>query len=278
MTLTTNVVDSYIEFLLVKYPTHEKRYRNLLKSNPQSAKAEAVIFQLLRSVFDYVAVAEDISAGGADFLCRAGGIELIAEATCLEAESVAKQSGWENSIPEDGAAGWFQMITHKVRAKTSTKAPQLSGYAIPRVLIVSCEHVAADVLIGPHGAEVFFTGEPKIEVPIGRPKDSIGSVTDLKDSIFFDVNNGKIEPGRRSISAVLLVSIFAHEASVVGILHPDPQFPLPISLFSSVPFLRMKKGPPIDKEIETEWVIHRPNPWKCCHNLVELRDEELRSI
>jgi hypothetical protein len=276
MTLTTNVVESYREFLFVKYPTHEKKFCNLLKSSPQSAKAEAVIFQLLRLLFDDVVVAEDISTGGADFLCRADEMELIAEVTCLEAESVTKQSGWENSIPEDGSAGWFRMITHKVRGKASTKASQLSGYTASRVLVISCEHIASDVLIGPHGAEVFFTGQPRIAVPIGDPIDSINTVTDLRDSIFFDVNDGVVEPGRQSISATLLVSVFAHDASVVGILHPHPQIPLPVSLFPSAPFLRMRKGPPTEMEIETEWVAHKPNPWRYYHNPVVLKDSELR--
>lgn len=277
MTLTSEVIDSYKLYLEIKRPAHWKKYCDLLKSNRQGAKAEAVVFQFLRSVFEDVTVAEDISTGGADFLCKAGGIELIAEATSLEAESVARQSGWENTIPEDGTAGWFQMITHKVRTKAGKKAPQLSGRAIPSILVITCEHVASDVLMGPHGAEVFLTGEPRIEVPVGKPADHVASVTDLKNSLFFDVKNGRVEPGRRSISAVLLVSIFSHESSVLGILHPDPQFPFPMSLLPSVPFLRMKKGPPRDQVIETEWVIQRPAPWKYYHYPVQLRDEELKN-
>lgn len=278
MALTNEVIDSYKLFLEVKYPAHWRKYCNLLKSNSQGAKAEAVVFSLLRTVFDEITLAEDVSTGGPDFLCRVDDIEFIVEVTSLEAESVANQSGWENVIPEDTAAGCFRMITHKVRAKASTKAPQLSGYDIPRVLVITCEHVAADILIGSHGAEVFFTGEPKIEVPIGRPIGNIGEVTDLRDSLFFDVNNGMINPARRSISAIFLLAVLAHESSVLGILHPDPQFRFPVMLFPSVPFLKMKKGPPQDREIELEWVIHKPSPWKFYHREIKFKDADLRSI
>lgn len=278
MLSTSQVIDSYKIFLEVKYPTHYQSYSNRLKSNSESAKSEAVTFSFLRFNFDDVKLAEDISTGGADFLCKSNKFELIAEVTCLEAESVAAQSGWKNEVPQNGSAGSFGMITHMLRTKASSKAAQLSGHSFPRILVITCEHVVADVLLGPHGAETLLTSDIKIEVPIGKPIDKVDSITDLRDSVFFRFVNGKLESCRRSISAILLLSIFADKSLIVGILHPDPEYNFPIRLLPSVPFLRMKKWPPENNIIEREWVIYKPKAEKFYHQKMEFKDEELRSI
>jgi hypothetical protein len=214
MLSTAEVIDSYKLFLEVKYPTHHQSYCSRLKNNSESPKAEAVTFSFLRSKFDDVKVAEDISTGGADFLCKSIDVEFIAEVTCLEAESVAAQSGWKNEVPENGSAGWFGMITHMLRTKASSKAAQLSGYSLPRILVITCEHVAADVLLGCHGAQILLTSDTKIEVPIGKPIDKVKLITDLSDSVFFRFNNGQLKSCRRSISAILLFSIFGDKSLI----------------------------------------------------------------
>ena len=170
---TTEVINSYKNFLEVKYPSHFQSYCRRLKNQSESAKAEAVTFSFLRSNFDDVLLAEDISTGGADFLCKSNGAEFISEVTCLEAESVAAQSGWKNEVPENGSAGFFGMITHMLRTKASSKAAQLSGHSFPRILVITCEHIAADVLLGTHGAETLLTSDTKIEVPIGKPIENL---------------------------------------------------------------------------------------------------------
>jgi len=274
----TEVIESYKLFLEVKYPNHFQSYCRRFKSQPESAKAEVVTFSILRSNFDDVQVAEDISKGGADFLCKSNGAEFISEVTCLEAESVAVQSGWKNEVPEIGSAGYFGMITQMLRTKASSKAAQLSGHSFPIILVITCEHVAADVLLGSHGAETLLTSDTKIEVPIVKPIENIDLVTDLKNSVFFRYKNGSLESCRRSISAILLFSIFADKTLVVGILHPDPEYKFPIRLLPSVPFLRMKEWPPKNNRIEIEWVINRPRAKEFYHQKVEFKDEELRSI
>lgn len=274
---TKDVINSYEIFLEVKYPDHFQNYRRRIKDQIESAKAEAITFSFLRSNFDDVQVAEDISSGGADFLCKSNGNELIVEVTCLEAESVAAQSGWKNEVPEKESAGFFGMITHMLRTKASGKTMQLSRYSIPRILVITCEHLAADVLMGTHGAEFLLTSDTKIEVPIGKPIDSVNIVTDLKDSVFFRHKNGALESCRKSISAILLFSIFANKTLVVGILHPDPEYVLPISLLPSIPFMRMKQWPPVKNIIETEWVIYKPKAEEFYHQKVVLTDKELKN-
>jgi len=232
----------------------------------------------LRPIFDDVIVSEDVSTGGADFLCKSNKYEFITEVTCLEAEAVAAQSGWENKVPQNGSAGWFGMITHMLRTKASSKAAQLSGHSMPRILAITSEHIAADVLLGPHGAETLLTSDTKISVPIGNSINKTELVADLKDSVFFRFRNNTIESCRRSISTILLISIFSDKSLMVGILHPDPNFVFPIKLLPSVPFLRMKKWPPENHNIETEWTIYSPKADEYYHRRIEFRDKELRSI
>jgi hypothetical protein len=274
---TTEVIESYKRFLEVKYPSHFQSYCKRLKDNPESAKAEAIVFSFLRSNFYDVTLAEDISTGGVDFLCKLNDVDFLVEVTCLEAEPIAVQSGWKNEFPQDGSGGSFSMITHMLRTKASSKAAQLSGHGIPRILAITCEHVAADVLLGPHAAEILLTSDTLIEVPIGKPNEKINLITNLKDSVFFRSKNGQFESCRRSISAILLFSIFEDKSKVVGILHPDPGYNLPIKIFPSIPFLRMKKWPPENKMIETEWVIYKPKAEAFYHRSVEFKDNELRS-
>ncbi|MCX5733532.1 MAG: hypothetical protein NTW68_04300 [candidate division NC10 bacterium] len=274
-------IESYMTFLSVKYPSHYKPFCNRLDSKPESARAEAVTFSWLRSQFEDVTIAEDVVTGGADFLCVSESGKIIVEVTCAESEAVATQSGWPNGVPEDGSGGSFGLVTHILRTKASEKAPQLSGYEMPRVLAITCEHVVADVLLGPLGAEMFLTSDTKIAVPIatGEPIDEKTFLTtDLKDSVFFRFSNGIVEPCRQSISSIFLISILADKVFVVGILHPHPQHALPIRLLPSVPFLRVKKWPPENHGIETEWVIHSPKPTEFYHQEVAFKDKELRSI
>jgi hypothetical protein len=277
MNRTKEVTNSYKEFLEVKYPQHHANYCRRLKDNPEAAKAEAVMFSLLRDTADQVKVHEDASTGGVDFVCGSDGNQFLVEVTCLEAESVASQSGWPNKIA-DGAVGWFGMITHMLRTKASSKTSQLSGYAMPRLLAITSEHVAADVLLGPRGAEALLTSDTKIEVPVGNPIGTAGVATDLKDSVFFRFKNGDIELCKQSISAILLVTILADRSLVVGVSHPAPIYRFPISLLPSVPFLRLKEWPPKDRHLETEWTIGKPKPGDFLHQKVVLKDEELRTV
>ena len=280
MVSTAEIIESYKCFLEVKYPTHYKSYCTRLKNKPESAKAEAVTFSILRSNFDDVNLAEDISTGGADFLCKSNDIEFIVEVTCIETESVVTQSGWKNKVPHtpNKTAFSFGMITHMLRTKVSSKAAQLSGNNIPRILIITSEHIGADFLLGPRGAEILLTSDNKIKVPIGKPIRKVVLTTDLKDSVFFRFKNGSLESCRKSISVILLLSIFTDKSLICGILHPDPQYVFPIKLLPSVPFLRLKKWPPENNKIEIEWVINTPKEEEFYHRKITFKNEELKSI
>jgi hypothetical protein len=117
-----------------------------------------------------------------------------------------------------------------------------------------------------------------IEVPIVRSIDKVNLITDLKNSVFFRSKHGQLELCRRSITAILLFSISEDKSLVVGILHPDPAYNLPIKVFPSIPFVRIKNWPPDSNMLEIEWVIYKPRAEEFYHRKVEFKDSELHSI
>lgn len=277
------IIKSYKDFLMVKYQDHYKSFCTRINSvkNSEGARAEAIIFSLLRSQFEKVLLNEDVSKGGADFIAETEHQKFIVEVTCLETETVSEQSGIPVSFPTGPSAGSFSLITHKLRGKASDKASQLANYKMPRVLVITSEHNSADFILGPLGAEMFLTSDTQISVPISieNPNgDGCDLVTDLKESGFFRFTNGTIEACRKSISAILLVGIFYDKSLVTGILHPDPQYVFPINLMPSVPFLKMKEWPPLENQIQTEWIIHSPESKSFHHSKVTFKDEELKNI
>jgi len=276
--LIAEIVESYKIYLEVKYPAHHKNFVTRYEEHPESARAEAALFSVLRSLCETVKIAEDISTGGADFLCQVEDSEFLVEVTSLGTVSVAKQSGMAHEVPPSGTSGSFGMITHMLRTKASSKAAQLSDAPIPRVLAIATEHQGGNALLGPIAAEFLLTSDSMIKVPITNSVNDIGLVTDLKDSVFFRFKNGGVESCRRSISAILLVNITYDRCFSVGILHPDPVHSFPIKLMPTVPFVRLKKWPPKDNEVGTEWIVEHPKSAEFLYHPIKIRDEELRTI
>ena len=95
-----DLVDNYKDFLDDKHPTRVKSYRALLKHDPASARAEAVMFHFFKANLDHVQVKED-PKGGVDFRCETGSTEFVVEVTSLDAEAVARESGLKNEISEN---------------------------------------------------------------------------------------------------------------------------------------------------------------------------------
>ena len=257
-----DLVDNYNDFLDDKHPTRVKSYRDLLKNHPASARAEAVIFHFFKANLDHVQVEEDPKKGGVDFRCKTGSTEFVVEVTCLDAENVACASGLKNEISENRSSGSYSQITGLLRSKASDKASQMSGYDCPRILAMTCEHIDANHLLGSRiAAESFLTSETKITIPnpLANPKPDIGLETNLEDSAFFRFNRKTthLESCRRSISAILLCGVSDYQTLIVGVLHPDPVHKFPIEFLPSLPFVKLKKWPPENSKIGTEWITHK---------------------
>ncbi len=92
-----------------------------MKNNVESARAEAVIFSMLRSNKLKVENYEDPSHGGPGFICKSNSHSFLVEVSCLEVDSVAKNSGIPNEIPKESVASTYNLITNLLRTKASSK-------------------------------------------------------------------------------------------------------------------------------------------------------------
>jgi len=77
--------------------------------------------------------------------------------TVLRSEAVTVASGVTSPL-QDGAARGFSQITTKLMQEAVNKAGQMSGYSMPRVLVIATEHEGASLLMGTHSAEELLTG------------------------------------------------------------------------------------------------------------------------
>ena len=272
-----DLVESYKSFLRANYPEHVKPYGTRLNNQPEGATAEAVVYAFLEANLDDVQVAEKMDVGGVDFKCKVGDAEFVAEVTCLDAEAVASQSGLQR---KPGRAGTFRMITNLLRTKASGKAEQLANHNCPRILVITCQHPGSEVVLGIRGAEYLLTSNTKIAFDIGKDPGKVYLQTELDDSVFFRLENGHVESCRRSISAILLISLSGVSAFVTGILHPDPIYKFPIEYLPTVPFVRLQKWPLENNKIQTEWVTHKPPKQKFLKGKPDRfwYDENLRSV
>jgi hypothetical protein len=270
-----DVLKAYSLFLEVRHPNHHKLIEARLKSDPDAARSEAVVFSWLRAQGHHPQVAESLERGGMDYLCVPESEEpFLIEVTALNKESVERRSGMPDEVDE--VARTFSMITPKLWSKTLKKAPQLAGHDFPRVLSICLTHGGASVLLGTLAAEWLMTSEPKIEVPIALEGDPIPArnVTDLTKSAFFLLQDGAILPVRQSISAILLISIW-NDLAVVGMLHPVASVPFDYRIFREVPFLRIE-WPIKDNIMRMEWVVAHPNPCRFYHHKIKMTEAELR--
>ena len=252
-----SVVECYKEFLSQSYPSQLKQF---CKRHPVSAQAEAVIHKFLSKHSDDVRIVEDPVKGGIDFECETNGTIYGVEVTHLDAAVVSRESGLPNKKPlQTGEARFYGMIPSKLFHKVLSKVTQMSQYPGPSVLVITCNHDRADMVMNKQAAIELLIGEEMRTIELLMEKGTIPrsksySETKLESSVFLRVAEGTLEPCYRHISAILLCCIRWDSASFLGVLHPDPQYPFPIELLTSVPFVAIKPYPPEPNHIlNTVW-------------------------
>lgn len=270
------VVDAYSLFLEVQHPDHHKLFQRRLTTDPNAARAEAVVFSWLRSQRMKPEIAESPATGGVDYLCVPKlRPPFLIEVTVLNREAVERRSGWPDELSDRADA--FSMITPNLWSKGRHKAPQLADKEVARVLAICLSHVGASALLGTKAAEWLMVSEPKIEWPIDFEGTSVPSrnVTDLRNAAFFRLEFNRIVPVRQSISAILLIAIWDDQLNAVGLLHPQPAVPFDYGVFHNLPFLRVD-WPFVAPDIRGEWVVGHPKPSRHYHRRVKITDDELR--
>ena len=228
MRTVNNLLDEYKHFLDANQPEHSNSFDQRWNNQPEAARAEAVVFSFFRWNGYDIWVEETGSEGGVDFRVQTESTDFVAEVTSIRRETFTEHSG----SPEKGYSRNPYKVPHLIRLTASRKADQMSGYNCPRILVIACEHSEyVDFLHdkGATGPAMFQTSLP-----------SLDGETNLADSLFLKLQNGRIVFCRKSISAILL--FYIHErirSEIVGLLHPKPAHKFSIELLPSVPFVEV---------------------------------------
>jgi hypothetical protein len=267
------VVDSFASFLLAHAGEgHFKKFVQRLRANPESAKAEAVMF-----TWAYVSglnpeISETLSGGGIDFVCRpTTGSAFELEVTVIGTEASAAKS----ELPTDPLhpGGWYGLITGTMRGRVKDKRRQLAASmsGLPLVLAIVCLHPMAELILNRTAAVALLISDPFVSYPIYE--DGMGEgveATDLRRSAFLapDKNDPrKIVPINREASAILLAPVGHDWVRPVGIVHPDPLIPFDIFSLPLVPLLQLDTWPVEDGRIETRWTWESDPPYPALRRL-----------
>jgi hypothetical protein len=277
------VVESYRSYLFYHEKLNPKqrsatRFDERLKASPESARAEAVAFDFLRSRNLEPRVLEDASFGGCDFECSFGNRRFAVEVTALTAEKMSEASG----IDDEFEFGYVEMpgILASIRSRLSSKSSswQSRKYTGPRVLFIATQHMATNVLFMGGIAE-FLTGSSKIVVPISRTGGPAGEsymATDFENAAHLTKDkSGEVALFRRTYAIVLFAGIDPDKAYIMGMLHPEPDHQLSYEIFSEIPFARIQ-WPIQAKTVQVEWVIAQPRPHQSYYFPIELTEAEVR--
>ena len=235
-----DLLDEYKYFLKIYHSERCKSFHKLCCTEPEAARAEAVVFSFLQWNGYDIQVEETGNEGGVDFRAQKENTEFVIEVTSIRRETFTEHSG----VPENPWASGRGVhvddydIAHLIRSEASGKADQMSGYDCPRILVIACEHVEYQIYLKKSedvgfGADMFLTSPQVLGLP------NLDDVTYLDDSLFVRFQNGRIVFCRESISAVLLFYISKYHSEATGLLHPKPAYNFLIEFLPSVPFVEV---------------------------------------
>lgn len=233
-----DLLNEYKRFLETYHSERCKSFDELCCTEPEAARAEAVLFSFFKWDGYDIRVEETGNEGGVDFRAQKENTEFVIEVTSILRETFAEHSGVSENPWTSGRGvhvGDYD-IAHLIRSEVSGKADQMSGYDCPRLLVTACEHVEYQTYLKKSedvgfGADMFLTSPQVLGLP------NLDDVTYLNDSLFIRFQNGRIVFCRASISAVLLFHISKYHSQVTGLLHPKPAHKFSIELLPSVPFV-----------------------------------------
>jgi len=268
-----DLIQDYAQYLEIIYSDHHKEFIQRLENERDAAASEAVVYSYLKAKGFEVKIGEIVGRGGVDFLCTSEQGNLAVEVSHISRDSISRKSTWDDIIPEVPFASSFHPITDKVKSKASKKTSQMSGYEMPRALFITTFHSAGRMLMGKDQAKSLLTGDTVIQVPLGNGSESMKSVAKLKNSTFIRIKDGDISAWRQSISSIILVCISETTFSLVGALHPEPRYNMPISYFPEIPFAVMSPWPVKDSSIEIYWVCFNPKVPESCFLKFDYTDE-----
>lgn len=232
-----------------------KRFDDRVRAAPESAKAEAAVYDFLNHRHMRPVPFEDMTSGGPDFACQAGDTQFVVEVTALGEQAVTASSGQTNEPQVDflNLEGFVKLL--RSRFSDKSRSPQARKYSGPRVLAIAAQHIAANVLF-PFGVQSFVRAVmPSAEAGGRVTKDQARGVEATSDS-----DQQLIRAIRRAYALIIFFHIGGDDCFVAGAIQPNPEYPLDIDTFPDVPFARLL--PVSDhSENDIEWVAYEPAPY-----------------
>jgi len=223
---------------------------------------------------------DQVGTGGPDFICcgsrgpvfpRLTQDRFVVEATSLNPDAVTERSRIPNEVPEKIRGGAFGLVTWNICNKAKAKAPQLSGYELPRILAIVSSHFGAPALFDSETAFNALVSDFHWKHEIGSDVVDTNQYVRLQNSLFLKPGpNETIVACRQSISAILLVAVHGDKSVLWGILHPEPAYTLNIAFFPDLPFVRIATWPIVDGKILPEWIVAHPRGYSVRHYPVRL--------
>ena len=248
MRIVYDLLGEYKCFLETYHSERCKSFHELCCTQPEAARAEAVIFSFFRWNGYDIRVEEILSRGGVDFRVQTENTEFVVEVTSIAKRTFTRRSG-APEIPISGK-GYHPdpyKVARQIRNKALEKEKQMTGYDCPTILTITCEHPEYGYFLQSKDNDfnpcMFITSPPGAEMrydPESYTSHIVGNTTDLKYSLFFRFNKrNRIVFCRKQISAMLLFYIDEkYGAEIVGLLHPRPNYQFSHELLPSVPFVK----------------------------------------
>ena len=119
------VIESYADYLSKTRKGLWKQFQKRRRDNPESALAEAVVFDLLKGCGVSPEVADIPNKGGPDFRCigsKTG--PFMVEATSFQVDKVTKDTGIGDGLSAGITAQAFSMLDRQVEEKAGQKLEQ----------------------------------------------------------------------------------------------------------------------------------------------------------
>ena len=243
---------------------HRGKWDDLFeKDNSEAALCEAATRQMLEELGVEV---EPHDCGGnerrPDFKCSKNGEEFYVEATCITKESATNKSDLED-VPKDDHGGWYRLLTGAQFKKACDKTSQFAGLDAACLLAIGTWHFRAGALcFDGRAAKAVLTGtreiSRKVDMRIGAAIGGTYETTGLKWAGFLAErkiisSEPPIVAVRQTISGVLLCPFGTQPTEILGVLHPQPNYPFKRYLFPDIKFCRLADGW-TNGVFQVEWV------------------------
>ena len=237
-----------------------KKWEDLLQADPEAAICEAKTRILMEDHEVNIRPYEDLSQGGPDFICSKDGIDFHVETTCISIEAATRESQLfptDNPNVDDSC---YEDMTEKFRSVIGGKVKQCCKVEAPRIVLIGTLHPKVSVCcIDEAAAEELLTGTTyitgKVNPKTGEKVGHTYETTRLEDSAFIKQGKDKrnwIEHARCSVSAVLLCGFGVYPPTIVGCLHPSPNYAFDRVLLPKMKFCRLGDG--YQKgQLQVEW-------------------------